>query len=153
MILAGRVLTGALSDESGQRRTISSNVDVSTTLWSMSGRHSPCRALTDVSGIRTVLVARERRGAWHSLPPGSRTRQGAQVPKQARGKRAAGPRAAAPIAAPTTEPLRPSEMADAIRISDAARLLGVSSRTVHRMIAGGDLTPFYLPHSGGPAPR
>lgn len=48
------------------------------------------------------------------------------------------------------QPRRLGDLADAVSLQDAARLLGVSVRTVYRIIARGFLTPFFLPHSGRP---
>jgi len=42
------------------------------------------------------------------------------------------------------------DLADAVPISEVARLMGVSPRTVQRWIAAGYLEPFYLPGSGRP---
>ena len=47
------------------------------------------------------------------------------------------------------DPRRADDVCDAITQEDAARLLGVSVRTIQRYIARGDLQPFYLP-SGRP---
>lgn len=47
-------------------------------------------------------------------------------------------------------PRHPEELADAVAMADAARLLGVSPRTIQRFIAAGHLQPFYLPGSGRP---
>ena len=45
---------------------------------------------------------------------------------------------------------RPEDLAYAVPIAEAARLLGVSPRTVQRLVVAGHLRPFYLPHSGRP---
>jgi len=45
---------------------------------------------------------------------------------------------------------RLQDLADAVPISEVARLMGVSPRTVQRWIAEGYLEPFYLPGSGRP---
>ncbi|MCI0341063.1 MAG: helix-turn-helix domain-containing protein [Planctomycetales bacterium] len=53
--------------------------------------------------------------------------------------------------APVPDPPRHSEdLSDAVTIADAARLLGVSTRTVYRIIERKSLVPFYLPGSGRP---
>lgn len=110
------------------------------------GHDAPRTALTDIPDILTVLCVRERGAHARAAPHGARSTREAEVGKPAgRVRRGRKPERAAPAV-----PLRPSQIADAIRISDAARLLGVSARTIHRMIAGGFLVPFYLPHSGRP---
>jgi len=45
---------------------------------------------------------------------------------------------------------RLQDLADAVPISEVARLVGVSPRTVQRWIAEGYLEPFHLPGSGHP---
>lgn len=48
------------------------------------------------------------------------------------------------------EPRRATDLPEAVTIADAARLLGVSARTIQRFIVQGYLAPFYLPGSGRP---
>ncbi|MCI0339818.1 MAG: helix-turn-helix domain-containing protein [Planctomycetales bacterium] len=46
-------------------------------------------------------------------------------------------------------PRRPEDLAYAVTLGEAARLLGVSGRTIYRYVEAGALKPFYLP-SGRP---
>ncbi|MCI0342777.1 MAG: helix-turn-helix domain-containing protein [Planctomycetales bacterium] len=46
-------------------------------------------------------------------------------------------------------PPRPEDLAYAVTLGEAARLLGVSLRTIYRYVEAGALRPFYLP-SGRP---
>ncbi len=47
-------------------------------------------------------------------------------------------------------PTRASDLSDAVPFAEAARLLGISVRTLYRLVAAGHLRPFYLPGSGRP---
>ena len=67
--------------------------------------------------------------------------------KQPRARRAGTP---PPAPVDPADPRAAAELAEAITLAEAARLLGISTRTIHRLIAAGHLQPFYLPHSGRP---
>jgi len=56
----------------------------------------------------------------------------------------------APTRPKLDEPRRATDLPEAVTIADAARLLGVSARTIQRFIVQGYLAPFYLPGSGRP---
>lgn len=48
------------------------------------------------------------------------------------------------------DPKHPGDLADAVAFQDAARLLGVSVRTIQRLVSQGHIRPFYLPGSARP---
>jgi len=66
----------------------------------------------------------------------------ARKPTAGRGGQAAG--------AGRSGPRRAADLSDAVSLSEAARLLGVTVRTVQNYVRRGLLAPFYLPGSGRP---